>query len=183
MKITNKYHLKHTIISGDQEETLLCEDIINGYNVALVKRLVYDNIFRKKLEYGQIVFRVDISKWQKARDVGFRSFSRGFCDELFKRSKIKLDFLPTSIGSSVSNVSPSLWENGFGKCEYLNFTLLNWNSVKEIMTAAISGGVTEKVLIKDFETISKDIMSKLNDFFNFISIFGKPIIPSEDDWF
>ena len=64
---------------------------------------------------------------------------RNCIDNLFKTNSSKYFDLKNKYSCNITNVSPSMWNNGFGRCEFITIKLYSAKSLAGIMMDDING--------------------------------------------
>lgn len=161
-------------------ERYVASGTVNGYNFAIIcyqsdRRDVWGIGHSIRLDKPfSFLLRIDLSKYEEC------------IRELFYDDSKAYQTFCTSGKFSVRNVSPSLWNNGFGRCEYAESTIIGYNGFTEkrlwelsVMKEGVDWFNPTRAQVRDLVTRK---LETVEPFINEISKRGKILAPDFNFW-
>ena len=161
-------------------EQYIASGTVNGFNFAII---CYQSDRRDACGYNHCIYldkpfsfrlRIDLTKYEEC-----------IRELLYGDSKAYQTFC-TSGKFHVGNVSPSLWNNGFGRCEYAESTIILYKGFAEkkqwelsVMKEGVDWFHPTRVQVRN---LVKSKLETVEPFINDISKRGKILTPDFNYW-
>lgn len=184
MEFTNTYRHKHTS-NGYAAEDLVAESVANGFHSALVRVQTKDD--RRIWRVRKFVLRIDVSKYRPAFNrLRFATFRTSDGSDVRIMDNLNVVYI-SDLGKDVffyeSNVSPSLWNNGFGISTYLEGVVYDKPKTKmESMKHALKYGFNEDNIAEFADSMTKDAVSGLKKLFAWLDGSGIKTLEPDGDF-
>ena len=169
----NHYYHKESW-NYDRTEHLLAETFDERANAALVLvELHGSGAFGKYKNLYEL--RLDVSKYLPAiREIWYPDIHK-------LTANIDIDVLKSSFNFSLCNISPSLWNNGFGVSYYLQVVVYRGKKdLSESMNDMLRTGIGEKNIVEHMDEMTHEALDGLDGLFGEFSKYNT-ITPLEDD--
>ena len=180
MDFTNTYRNKRTSDSYVTED-LVAESVANGFHAALVRIRARDN------GYTKFVLRIDVSQYRPAfnrlRFATFRTSDGKDVRVMNNLNVVRISDLGKDIFFYESNLSPSLWDNGFGISTYLEGVVYVQPKTKmESMKHALQHGFNEDNIAEFADSMTRDAVSGLKKLFDWLDESGIKTLEPDGDF-
>lgn len=169
----NHYYHKESW-NYDRTEYLLAETFDERANAALVLvETNYCGVFDKYKNLYEL--RLDVSRYLPAiREIWYPRIHR-------LTANIDIGVLKSSVSFSLCNVSPSLWNNGFGVSYYLQGVVYRGKKdLSESMKDMLRTGIGEKNIVEHMDEMTHEALDGLYGLFKEFGGYNT-ITPLEDD--
>jgi hypothetical protein len=174
------YRLKEVIYDNHTKETLLSEHVFDGFHTAMItSRYCSYTTYRCLEEKTYIKLLIDISKYRNC-------ISHCFYKNLIPKDcySIFLERLCKNVNISIGNLSPSKWDNGYGRCDYAEATLYTFNGEcedsKTMMTNFIKTGINSETIVDEIGNISEQLITGMRPLFKIYDSCGEKLLTP--DW-
>lgn len=166
------YESKASISDNRVLEVLAAEGVIDGYSYAFVKRQYAGrdcwHIGTYEIDSSKgysLVLRIDLTKWMHV------------IEQLQHIDPTKLVSITRRQYCSIRNVSPSLWNNGFYRCKYAEFTLdasdvSEENCIRSIMRDGIDWHDFSE---SGYKAIAAKKLHDMAEMLKLFANFGQPV--------
>ena len=164
-----KYIHKNVRYGLGRSENLIKEGVAGGRSWALVKMTFPDDPSQGE----QYILRVDLSEWWHAYNKCYEKLNHSMF-RFGEAAGIKLEH-----SISLNNISPCLWDNGFGVAFYMNLVIFKYKSETDRFVKTIESGVDWESI--DYGRLVLDLLEKMKpglDLFK-ASVSG-PLVPEKD---
>lgn len=166
------YRLKKSIYNNSIKEILLSEHLFDGFHTAMItSRYCNEKTYIKLL--------IDISKYRNC-------ISHCLYNDLIPHNyySIFLKNLCKNVRVSIGNSSPSKWDNGYGRCDYVEATLYTFEGEcedsKTMMTNFIKTGINSETIVDEIGNISEQLIIGLRPLFKIYDSCGEKLLTP--DW-
>lgn len=180
MDFTNTYRYRRN--SGDfSTEDLVSESEVGGFHTALVRIQARDN------GHTRFVLRIDVSKYRPAFNrLRFATFRTSDGSEVRMMDKLNVVYI-SDLGKDIffheRNLSPSLWDNGFGISTYLEGVVYVQPKTKmESMKHALQHGFNEDNIAEFADSMTGDVVSGLKKLFDWLDNSGIKTLKPDGDF-
>jgi hypothetical protein len=174
------YRLKEVTYDSRITETLLSEHSFNGFHTAMItSRYCNYTSYRCLEEKTYIKLLIDISKYRNC-------ISHCFYNNIIPNNcySIFLKRLCKNVNISIGNSSPSKWDNGYGRCDYVETTLYTFDGecedTKSMMKNFIKTGINSETITHEIGSISEQLILGMEPLFKIYNSCGKKLLTP--DW-